>query len=374
MNTFNKFSIAVVLLSILSCGINAKYLASCGKGEMKLWDLETRREREHLVDGNLSFPSEFSPDGRLIASFKGGRIRIWDVLQREMIYAFGENEKVVMLSFSNDTRYLASVSENGEDEIKIWDLQTQTPTLVRTIKEQQMVNLLEMNPDGSHVAVGFGNGEIKIYNLGGRLIHTLTDLQGDLVNAISFDPDGTYLAACNGSERKIRVWNLLTGKVVLNLQATHNAENRVVKFSPDGRHLVSVCAIGVGLPGPLKISIWEIKDQRGRITGRFIKTLREEVEAGDPHTLTFSQDGRHIALGDLNGDVTMWEIKNPQGTITGNPVATLRGHEGGILALAFVYEKEEDVGLEERLRFLRKRMKGQDGKKLLSPKPFLPTE
>lgn len=310
-----------------------------------------------------------------------------------LFHEYCENEKIDELALSGDKKYLVSYSSKKNNTIKIWNLQKEVPTPTATIllEENDYIETLEINPRGTHVAAGFEDGNLKIYSLNGELVHTFTQLQGDRVHSISFHPDGRHIVACNDGERNIKIWDLSTGQVVSNLQATHDAEHRIVKCSPDGRHFITVC---VAESEPTKISIWEIKNKRGEITGQFIKTLDQEIKNGDPHTVAFSQDGRHIALGSAPeegvfyeeeeaaeiGKITVFAIKNDQDEITGDVVATLKGHKDGAVALAFIHE-EKGEDLEERISYLHKQLveervapikiKLLGKKKLIAPKPFL---
>jgi WD40 repeat protein len=64
------------------------------------------------------------------------------------------------------------------------------------------------------------------------------------VEDLSFSADGRWLATIDQSGT-IRLWSVATGETSLTLMA--GAMNKSVRWSPDGRHLVS------GGPGTLQI-------------------------------------------------------------------------------------------------------------------------
>ncbi len=98
---------------------------------------------------------------------------------------------------------------------------------------------LELSPDGLMLAVGYNNGEIRLYDTDdGSLVRSI-QAHVDNVTAMAFSYDGRYLVSDSWSfDPFTYVFNVSNGAKVATL-STESYEPGIVSFSPDGR-LVSV--------------------------------------------------------------------------------------------------------------------------------------
>lgn len=126
---------------------------------------------------------------------------------------------------------------------------------------------LEFSPDGMILAVGYNNGEIRLYDTDDGSLILSIQAHVDNVTNLTFSYDGRYLASDSWSfDPFTYVFNVLTGIKVATL-STESYEPGVISFSPDGS-LVSATssdgthifttgnwqATGVVIPG-----VWEGK-------------------------------------------------------------------------------------------------------------------
>lgn len=107
--------------------------------------------------------------------------------------------------------------------------------------------------------------------------------------AFAFSPDGAFLAS-GKRNGELSVWNLDTGKRALVL--SHPGVGETVKFSPDGRSLVSY--------GPTETKFW-LTDL---VTG---KTRTFEGHQASVYDVDFSPDGRWIVSASADHTVRLWE-------------------------------------------------------------------
>jgi WD40 repeat protein len=172
--------------------------------------------------------------------------------------------------------------------------------------------------EGKRVAWGRGSA-IVISRLEGAEAgkpEAVLETGGDVVQCLSFSPDGRLLAS--GGFREVLLWDVASWKLKLRLEP-HADRVLAVAFSPRG----DLLAAGGGLPSRSgEIKVW----QTG--TGKLLRTL------ADAHTDTvfsaaFSPDGSQLATGAADRMVHLFDLASLK------RVARFEGHTHHVLAVAF---------------------------------------
>jgi eukaryotic-like serine/threonine-protein kinase len=179
------------------------------RGEIKLWDVSTGRERITLQEEQGGVTSvAFSPDGETLASASGdGTVKLWDASAgRERTTLRGHTGGVASVAFSPDGKTLASgggrFDARGQiatSEIRLWDVPT----------GQERLTLKENGNTGTPVTV----------------------------TSLCFSPDGKTLA-CAGFDKTVKLRDAATGQERASL-AGYTGCVLSVCFSPDGKTLAS---------------------------------------------------------------------------------------------------------------------------------------
>ena len=146
----------------------------CVKGDIKLWNLETEEEISSLEGHSNEVNSvAFSPDGKILASGSceeekdysciKGDLKLWNIETKQIIKSFiGLTNSVNLIVFSPDSKTIASLGEY-EDTIKLWD--TQTGNQLKTLKGHVgSVNSIAFSKDGKILASGSSDNSIKLWN------------------------------------------------------------------------------------------------------------------------------------------------------------------------------------------------------------------
>lgn len=129
--------------------------------------------------------------------------------------------------------------------------------------------------------------------------------QGD----IALSPDGTLLAS-NSADGSIIVWDLSRRHSPLFQITDKDAKKREtdinwfmpLAFSPDGRVLASGSTSVKGEEILSTVALWEVG------TGRLLATLSGAGSA-QLNFMTFTRDGRRVAVGDVGGDIYVWDLE-----------------------------------------------------------------
>jgi WD40 repeat protein/class 3 adenylate cyclase len=215
-------------------------------GTIRLWDFESQEYVQTLVghQGSISEMS-FSPDGKRLATVgnNDGWVAVWDLDSGQPMTLTRGLPELYTIMFSPDGSQVATSSSPVETDpekkgIHVWDAATGTELYTLTITDTLAVWVVRYSPDGSLIAAGTQEGEVRIFDTSSReLVQTLSGHTG-LVVDLAFSPDGERLASLS-FDNTIKVWDLATGEELATL---YGQEGRLsgLTFSPDGTRIVTV--------------------------------------------------------------------------------------------------------------------------------------
>jgi WD40 repeat protein/energy-coupling factor transporter ATP-binding protein EcfA2 len=276
-------------------------------------------ERNRLEGHNQSelvSSVSFSPDSKTLASV-GDNIKLWNAETGKEIRTLTGHDGVWSVSFSPDRKTLAS---GGKKTIKLWNLETGEE--IRTLQaHDNLVSSVSFSPDGNTLASGSWDKTIKLWNVEtGKEIRTFRGHdKGDqsVVWSVSFSPDGKTLAS-NGGQNTIKLWNVETG----NVRTLKGHENSVfsLSFSPNGKILIS--------GGDDRTTrLWHID------TGREIISFKEHI--APVMSVSFSPDSKRFASGGLDRTIKLWNLEHLDLEKKNLPVRTIYAHETTVTSLSF---------------------------------------
>lgn len=204
---------------------------------VRFWDITTGKELRQLDNDQEFYSLAVSPDGKMLALGTQQRVEVWDAVTGDELRVMQgkENSQFRVLAFSPDGRMLATAGL--EPHIQLWE--------VATGKERADFRLgLEAPPQDLRYYRGHDQQPISV---------------------LAFSNDSQTLAVA-AADHAIHVLDLATGQELPPLVG-HLSAIRALRFTPDGRRLVSFDGEGMKL-------VWD--------AGRLARVARERLPQLSP--------------------------------------------------------------------------------------------
>jgi WD40 repeat protein len=180
------------------------------------------------------------------------------------------------------------------------------------------VEIIAWSPLGHAIASGSwlpdrnaGYTEQQVHVWEARTGHRIVLYPGhsNWVNAVSWSPDGRYVAS-GSTDGTVQIWEAMTGRHVFTYRGHTNAVY-TVSWSPDGNYIASGGQ-------DRTVQVWDV--QKAIHAGLVDKTVAPVAQpspfiitygghSGAINNLAWSPDGRYIASGAYDGTVKLWNAR-----------------------------------------------------------------
>lgn len=287
---------------------------------LKLWETATGREIR-TFNGHLKPITnvDFSPDGNKVisSSYFDNTAIVWDIQTGKQLITFKDSlDEIRNAIFSPNSNQI--LTGGHETNAILWDLKTgkriqeyhQKPTTC-----YQCIPSLQFNKEGTQFITGSGDRTAIFWDVAtGDTIKTYHYSKGSCSSCKSsaaYSSNAKFIASGEGSEQ-LNIIDSYTGKIVHTL--VDDEDYKSVQFNASNKYLAAV----LGYRGLLKV--WEVK------TGKVVLEVKNEKGIKD---VVFSPDGKNIALANANHTATIWniatqkEIKQLKGIVNRPPTPRL---------------------------------------------------
>lgn len=262
-------------------------------GVVELWDwVETRVRRAFRHQGSQA--SEFTPHGLLLRYYdllRGVTATVPETLSQRYRLV-GVDESAFGWWFCRDGRHGVMLMDGLN--LRPFDLHDGT-LLTEPIRTRWAIEAVAPSPDGLRVLVGAGVGRATIWQLQSSRSAVGAVLMPGRTLALGFSVDGQKVWSCDSSGA-LRMLDLLSPSIPAARQLPRGDFIRAA-FFPDAR---KVAAINVRR----EVEVFDV-DTALPAGGPW-------ALPGDGTALSFSGDGRWLALGTDGEDVLWWDMKTDQ--------------------------------------------------------------
>jgi WD40 repeat protein len=274
-------------------------LATTGDdGTVRIWDVLSHRSLQTIQStAGEAYETLFAPDGeQLVTTGNETRVHIWDPSTGRLLRSLeGHTRSAQAVAISADGRTLGTASDDGT--VKLWEFPAGVE--LRTIKASiDRLVTIDFSRNGRWVATGGVDRKIDVWETAsGSHIVGFEHLDG--IQSVAFSTDDKWIAAGDRGgtvhiwpidahddsqpdkkKRQPIVWQAHTGRISL------------IRFSPDGRQLITVGRDGA-------VTVWH----------PFSQSTHRTVDAPDRafHGMAFTPDGQSLLTIDGSGEVLSWD-------------------------------------------------------------------
>ena len=232
--------------------------------------------------------SSWSPDGRFFALGGEQGVNIWEAPFLQSQHFF-HTKSVSSLTWHPSGDQLAS-SSKWDKTIRIWD--ANNGENVQTIDlsgENALVNAISWDLKGKYLARAGSDKRVSLWgDAKGSYTVFFADSESEILS-MSWDPKGDYLATVS-QDNKVRLWNLSTARCEKTL-SEHSAAVTSVHWHPTGDYLASASKD--------TILIWQPS------TGECKTTIKHDEPV---RAVCWQLNGKRLATASGNKKVSVWKI------------------------------------------------------------------
>ncbi|MBE9156572.1 WD40 repeat domain-containing protein [Nodosilinea sp. LEGE 06152] len=283
-------------------------------GAIEVWDMQGRLLTTLLGHSLPANGVAFGPDSTTLASASNDqRVILWALSTTPRLTVLPspteENSPVFGLNFNQQQPQLATTQQDGQ--AVLWSLEDGQMPQPRLLPDPGKEGWkIQFSFQGDRIVSCDLDGTIRVWTAKGDLIRTISKAHIGGAYAVSFSPQGKYIAS-GGYDKLVKLWDI-NGNPLFSLPG-HQGFVSSLAFNAQGTHLVSASIDNTA-------RLWDLQTQTQ------IATL--EGHLAPIWSVAFSPDNSLIATASSDKTIGLWDLN-------GQPIRTLRGHTDTINSVKF---------------------------------------
>jgi RNA polymerase sigma factor (sigma-70 family) len=254
----------------------------------------------------------WSTDEKLLATVTNlGKVHLFDAVTGKVLKTLEHSSDVKHASFSPDCKTLAVAAE--DKTVHLW--QTASGQKIRLLEGHQApVFVVAWSPDSKSLVSGGDDGTARLWDVDkGQQLRKFSP-PTTRVQCAAISPDGKRLATAGmGSEDRVRIWEMDTGKELLT-DDEHGGWLAAIAVIEGGKTVVTSASDDM-------LRLWDVR------TGKRVGQLK--VPRARAKGIAVTVDGKLLAAGADDGVIRILELP------TGNLVKELKADNTGVTSVAF---------------------------------------
>ncbi|MGQ9927226.1 MAG: protein kinase domain-containing protein [Chloroflexaceae bacterium] len=269
---------------------DGRLLASGGwDGTVRLWRVADGAQTALLDEQGVNVLSvAFSPDGQIVAATGGSEVvRLWQTRTGRLLRSIGGNRGYFSsVTFGPEGSIV--ITTGADRVVCLW--RASDGALLERIAPESGALSMALGPGGHTLALGCGDGRIRIYDLTRGTVKSVLEGHRSGVISLAYSKDGTLLLS-TGGEGPLLLWDMEAGTLRHRLQG-HASSVRIVAMHPEGL----VAATG-GVDGDIRL--WQTVDG----------TVRQTLSGHGSGVvgLAFAPTGGLLVSSSADGAITLWK-------------------------------------------------------------------
>jgi len=268
---------------------------------------------------------QFDPLSHTFATCSDDKtVKLWDskTMQNHTTLG-GSMQSVLSVGFHSDGNHV--VGACADRSARVWAVKTGQITRTLTGHTDRVVRA-KFFPSSDRIVTAGADRCMKVYDLGKGGNCVLTLLHPSTCNALAITTDNQLITG--HFDGGLRLWDLRSGEVVVEMEKVHTAAITDVEASPTDMGTVGT----TGKDDFVTVTDVRMEKKMASMTHPSFKNTYAFTGCG------FSPNGAYIACGGANGNVYAFDVKKSSCAVVGQG-----GHKGMVTAAAWSTDGENVV-------------------------------
>ena len=323
--------------------------SGCYDGTIRFWNPHTGKAISTFTTGHIDAVktvtfSDFDND--LLSLTHSGSVDVWEgnTLKETLTFSENKENRIRSVALSSDNTHIAVIYNNrfiSNYNLKVWNLFTGMELQGPWSDFQGTVNAVSFSPDSNILVVNYDRKGVFFWHINAKMEIFNFKMKYSWNRKITFSPDGNYVFIYGGYAESY----MFNAKTMEETAQINTKDIKTLVYSPDSTILATLVNN--------EIILWDVTlsgiKQRGRIIdskfeeglvfspdGKFLLSITEGLDryiqvwgvntgwnfgriSGHTEkitTLDFSNDGKILACGSLDGTILLWDWEQTLSKLT----------------------------------------------------------